>query len=50
MVETWWIRRWYLLYITVSIMLPNFCNTCHVKFVVLWTVVRMMNVKLCETT
>ncbi|MFS7986954.1 hypothetical protein Hanom_Chr11g01016321 [Helianthus anomalus] len=49
MIETWWIRRWDFLYISVSIIMPNFRNTCHVEFVVLWIVVRMLNDKLCET-
>ncbi|KAM0027989.1 hypothetical protein Hdeb2414_s0019g00546671 [Helianthus debilis subsp. tardiflorus] len=30
-----WIRRWYFLYISVFIMLPNFRKTCHEKFSVL---------------
>ncbi|KAJ0566948.1 hypothetical protein HanIR_Chr06g0279261 [Helianthus annuus] len=30
--ETWWIRRWYFLYISVFTMLPNFRKTCHEKF------------------
>ncbi|MFS7937193.1 hypothetical protein Hanom_Chr05g00424771 [Helianthus anomalus] len=37
MIETWWIRRWYFLYISVSNMLSNFRTTCHVKFVILQT-------------
>ncbi|KAJ0837316.1 hypothetical protein HanRHA438_Chr16g0776881 [Helianthus annuus] len=37
MVKTWWIRRWYFLYISVFIMLPNFLKTCHEKFNVLQT-------------
>ncbi|MFS7965828.1 hypothetical protein Hanom_Chr09g00766741 [Helianthus anomalus] len=50
MVETWWIRRWYFLYISVSNMLPNFRTTCHAKFIVLRTYDE--NAKpfvLCET-
>ncbi|MFS8004152.1 hypothetical protein Hanom_Chr13g01222321 [Helianthus anomalus] len=31
MVRTWWIRRWYFLYISVFTMLPNFRKTCHQK-------------------
>ncbi|MFS7968447.1 hypothetical protein Hanom_Chr09g00797531 [Helianthus anomalus] len=37
MSKTWWIRRWYFLYISVSDMLPNFRNTCHAKVMGLWT-------------
>ncbi|KAJ0794647.1 hypothetical protein HanPI659440_Chr04g0141471 [Helianthus annuus] len=37
MAKTWWIRRWYFLYISVSTMLPNFRKTCHEKFSVLQT-------------
>ncbi|MFS7970138.1 hypothetical protein Hanom_Chr09g00817501 [Helianthus anomalus] len=37
MVKTWWIRRWYFLYISVFTMLPNFRKTCHEKFGVLQT-------------
>ncbi|MFS7929937.1 hypothetical protein Hanom_Chr04g00338281 [Helianthus anomalus] len=29
MIEAWWIRRWYFLYISASVMLPNFRSTCH---------------------
>ncbi|MFS7986806.1 hypothetical protein Hanom_Chr11g01014551 [Helianthus anomalus] len=52
MVETWWIRGWYFLYINVSVILPNFRTTCHVKFDVLQLtgvvclMVRMLN-NLC---
>ncbi|KAJ0576785.1 hypothetical protein HanIR_Chr05g0228451 [Helianthus annuus] len=31
MVKTWWIRRWYILYISVFTVLPNFRKTCHEK-------------------
>ena len=37
MVKTWWIRRWYSLYISVFTMLPNFRETSHEKFGVLQT-------------
>ncbi|MFS8007765.1 hypothetical protein Hanom_Chr14g01264901 [Helianthus anomalus] len=37
MIETWWIRRWYFLYISVYTMLLNFRTTCHSKFGVLRT-------------
>ena len=37
MVKTWWIRRWYFLYISVFTMLPNFRETRHEKFGVLQT-------------
>ncbi|KAM0023959.1 hypothetical protein Hdeb2414_s0022g00610251 [Helianthus debilis subsp. tardiflorus] len=40
MVKTWWIRRWYFLYISVFTMLLNFRKTCHEKFSVyrpFWT-------------
>ena len=37
MVKTWWIRRWYFLYISVFTMLPNFRKTCPEKFGVLQT-------------
>ncbi|KAJ0583016.1 hypothetical protein HanHA89_Chr05g0171931 [Helianthus annuus] len=37
MVKTWWIRRWYILYISVFTMLLNFRKTCHEKFSVLQT-------------
>ncbi|KAJ0866678.1 hypothetical protein HanRHA438_Chr12g0554511 [Helianthus annuus] len=37
MVKTWWIRRWYFLYISVFTTLPNFRKTCHEKFGVLQT-------------
>ncbi|MFS7899680.1 hypothetical protein Hanom_Chr00s073000g01789601 [Helianthus anomalus] len=47
MVEIWWIRRWYFLYISVSIMLPNFCTTCHVKYCVCEPMVRILNVLCC---
>ncbi|KAJ0750079.1 hypothetical protein HanLR1_Chr05g0177771 [Helianthus annuus] len=31
MVKTWWIRRWYILYISVFTVLPSFRKTCHEK-------------------
>ena len=37
MVKTWWIRRWYFLYISVFTILQNFRKTCHEKFSVLQT-------------
>ncbi|MFS8007116.1 hypothetical protein Hanom_Chr14g01257231 [Helianthus anomalus] len=37
MVETWWIRRWNFIYVSVSTTLPNFHKTCHEKFGVLQT-------------
>ncbi|MFS7951830.1 hypothetical protein Hanom_Chr07g00599841 [Helianthus anomalus] len=37
MVKTWWIRRWYFLYISDFTILPNFRKTCHEKFGVLRT-------------
>ncbi|MFS7963227.1 hypothetical protein Hanom_Chr08g00735601 [Helianthus anomalus] len=37
MVEIWWIRLWYFLYIIVSTTLPNFRKTCHEKVGVLQT-------------
>ncbi|MFS8023396.1 hypothetical protein Hanom_Chr16g01450981 [Helianthus anomalus] len=40
MVKTWWIRRWYFLYVSVFVMLLNFRKTCHEKFGVLQTIVR----------
>ncbi|MFS8035258.1 hypothetical protein Hanom_Chr17g01590931 [Helianthus anomalus] len=40
MVKTWWIRRWYFLYISVFTILPNFRKTCHEKFGVLQTLFR----------
>ncbi|MFS7948270.1 hypothetical protein Hanom_Chr06g00557981 [Helianthus anomalus] len=50
MVETWWIRHWYFLYISVSSMLPNFRNTCHAKFGVLWMYENNVeHIVLCET-
>ncbi|KAJ0533020.1 hypothetical protein HanRHA438_Chr09g0386081 [Helianthus annuus] len=40
MVTTWWIRRWYFLYISVDTMLPNFRKTWDEKFSVLQTMFR----------
>ncbi|KAM0000763.1 hypothetical protein Hdeb2414_s0409g00887861 [Helianthus debilis subsp. tardiflorus] len=37
MVKTWWIRRWYILNISVFTILPNFRKTCHEKFSILQT-------------
>ncbi|MFS7978629.1 hypothetical protein Hanom_Chr10g00917721 [Helianthus anomalus] len=50
MVETWWIRCWYFLYISVSSVLPNFRTTCHAKFGVLRTYgENVEHFVLCET-
>ncbi|MFS7950867.1 hypothetical protein Hanom_Chr07g00588231 [Helianthus anomalus] len=32
MIEAWWICRWYFLYISASVMLPNFRSTCHAGY------------------
>ncbi|KAJ0847128.1 hypothetical protein HanRHA438_Chr15g0732631 [Helianthus annuus] len=40
MVKTWWIRRWYFLYISVFTMLTNFRKMCNEKFGVLQTIFR----------
>ncbi|MFS8031551.1 hypothetical protein Hanom_Chr17g01547211 [Helianthus anomalus] len=42
MVKTWWIHRWYILYISVFTTLPNFRETCHEKFSVLHTFLDLM--------
>ncbi|MFS8020416.1 hypothetical protein Hanom_Chr16g01415311 [Helianthus anomalus] len=37
MVRTWWIRRWYILYISVFTILPIFRKKCHEKFSIFQT-------------
>ncbi|MFS7951528.1 hypothetical protein Hanom_Chr07g00596261 [Helianthus anomalus] len=32
MIEAWWIRHWYFLYISASVMLKNVRSTCHAGF------------------
>uniref|UniRef100_A0A251UX63 Uncharacterized protein n=1 Tax=Helianthus annuus TaxID=4232 RepID=A0A251UX63_HELAN len=43
MVKTWWIRRWYFLYIRVFTMLPNFRKTCHDCFTDLLDLIQALN-------
>ncbi|MFS8020330.1 hypothetical protein Hanom_Chr15g01414291 [Helianthus anomalus] len=42
MIEAWWIRSWCFLYISASVMLPNFRSSCHAGFRRLRKVMRLL--------